>query len=164
MTRFGKALMAVAIIVCAPFSALADSPETLNELDAFWADISRTVQAGDYDGYRAQYHPDAVVVFDGAGKALKLARQMLAWKQGFDDTAAGKIKAGVTFRFSKRITNPATAFEVGIFHYFSTDAQGETTSAYVHFEALSVKKGDRWLMVMERQTGPATRVEYDALQ
>ena len=33
------------------------------ELDDFWAEVSRTVAEGDFDGYAATYHPDAVVIF-----------------------------------------------------------------------------------------------------
>ena len=33
------------------------------ELDAFWTEASRTVREGDFEGYKAAYHEDAVVIF-----------------------------------------------------------------------------------------------------
>ena len=33
-----------------------------NELDAYWAEVSRTVAEGDFEGYAALYHEDAVLV------------------------------------------------------------------------------------------------------
>ena len=42
----------------------------LAELNNFWAEVSRTVNEGDFEGYKATYHEDAVVVFTtGENKA-----------------------------------------------------------------------------------------------
>ena len=35
----------------------------LAELDRFMSELSRTVREGDYEGYKATYHDDAVVIF-----------------------------------------------------------------------------------------------------
>ena len=33
----------------------------LNGLDAYWREAARTVREGDFEGYKATYHPDAVL-------------------------------------------------------------------------------------------------------
>jgi ketosteroid isomerase-like protein len=35
----------------------------INDLDSYWAELSRTVREGDFQGYAKTYHDDAVVVF-----------------------------------------------------------------------------------------------------
>ena len=73
--------------------------------------------------------------------SVPIAQALAAWKAGFVDTKAGKSKADVRFRFSKRVGDSTTAHETGIFHYSSTDASGKQRYSYVHFETLLVKKG-----------------------
>ncbi|MGD2123925.1 MAG: hypothetical protein PVJ76_19395, partial [Gemmatimonadota bacterium] len=43
-------------------SAPALAQDRTGELDAFWAEVSRTVAEGDFEGYAATYHEDAVLV------------------------------------------------------------------------------------------------------
>ena len=135
----------------------------IQDLDAYWAEVSRTVSEGDFDGYAALYHEDAVLVSSGSKSSYPIQDALAGWKQGFDDTRAGKMKANVIFRFSSRLTSETTSHDTGIFHYSSTNDQGEISGAYVHFEGLLVKKGSGWLMLMEYQKGPATREEWEAL-
>jgi hypothetical protein len=52
----------LALLVLMGFAPGAVSAQTTSELDAFWDEMSRTVEAGDFDGYSALYHPDAVLV------------------------------------------------------------------------------------------------------
>jgi ketosteroid isomerase-like protein len=132
------------------------------ELDAYWAEVSRTVAEGDFEGYSAVYHPDAVLVFAIQDRSVDLETALAGWKPGFDQTAAGDLTASVDFRFSKRLISPTTAYEEGIFHYMSESAEG-TGGAMVHFTALSVKKDGRWLMLMENQVSMATLEEWEAL-
>ena len=127
------------------------------ELDAYWAEVSRTVGEGDFDGYAATYHPDAVVIFGMASQPISEA--LAGWEQGFADTRAGRVTASVDFRFSERRNDATTAHETGIFRY----ASGDGAPAYVHFEALMVKR-DGWKMLMEFQRGAATQAEWDALR
>ena len=114
--KVSVALLAVSVLVTevppAP-SAAQVTPETL---DAFWAELSRTVAEGDYEGYAATYHPDAVLVSGLARTSYPISRALVDWKQGFDDTKAGTIKAAVEFRFTQRISDATTAHETGIFH------------------------------------------------
>lgn len=134
--------------------------QVTGELDAFWADVSRTVAEGDFDGYSATYHPDAVVIFGMATQSIAAA--LTGWEPGFTDTRAGRTTASVDFRFSVRRNDDTTAHETGIFCYEARPVSGEASAQCVHFEALLVKR-DGWKMLMEFQKGPATAAEWDAL-
>ena len=147
-----------------PDSAPVGSPAVsgTDDLDAFWAEVSRTVGEGDFEGYAATYHPDAVLVNLGGGVSYPIADALAGWKQGFDDTAAGKMKAHVEFRFTQRLNDANTAHETGMFHYTAQTGDGEPQGSPLHFQALLVKKGGAWKMVMEYQMTPATMEEWDA--
>ena len=93
------------------------------------------MREGDFAGYKATYHEDAVLV---------------------------SLKDSVQFKFAKRVGDDTTAHESGIFLYSETDAAGKTKDSYVHFDALLVKRGG-WKMVMEYQKNEATKAEWDAL-
>lgn len=133
------------------------------ELDALWAEVSRTVNEGDFEGYAATCHPDAVLISGKRQTSYPLAQALKKWKQEFDDTKSGKMKAEVVFRFSKRLGDATTAHETGMFRYTSTNAEGKTTTAYIHLIALLVKK-DRWLVLMENQAKEGTKAEWDSLK
>ena len=139
-------------------SVLAD---TSTELDEFWAEVGRSVAEGDFEGYAATYHPDAILVSQVGNTSYPIAAALKGWHQGFIDTAAGRTKAHVEFRFTTRLNNESTAHETGIFHYSAVPADGEASDQYVHFEALLVKK-DGWKMMMEYQQTPATQAEWVA--
>ncbi|MEM8485358.1 MAG: hypothetical protein AAF564_07395 [Bacteroidota bacterium] len=132
------------------------------DLDAYWAEVSRTVNEGDFEGYAALYHEDAVLVSDFSQSSVPIATALTNWKPGFDDTKAGKMTASVVFRFATEYVGEDTAFSRGIFRYASA-REGEAENAqYINFEALLVKK-DVWLMVMESQLSTATEADWDAL-
>ena len=153
-----------------PLSMLFILPLTLNaqhslshELDAYWGELSRTVDAGDFEGYKALYHEDAIMVNEISGSTYPIGDAFAGWKQGFDDTKEGMMDAEVTFRFSKRLIDGVTSFETGIFRYVA-QPNGEAPSvSLIHFDALCIKKDGQWLMVMERQISRATELEWDAL-
>jgi len=141
----------------------AEPDARLPELNRYWAELSRTVREGDIDGYRATCHKDAVLVSGTAQSSHPLAKAISErWAQGFADTKAGKIKADVAFRFSRRWGDETTAHETGMFHYHTVDAEGQRTDAYVHFEGLLVKDG-RWRILMEYQKSQGTETEWNAL-
>lgn len=142
---------------------LAADEARLAELDAYWAEVSRAVGSGDFEGYQATCHPEGVLVSGSRQSSQPLAKALARWKPEFDATKTGKIKASVEFRFSKRLNDETTAHETGIFLYSSTNADGNTTKEYVHFEGLLVKK-DRWKILMEFQKSKATPEEWDALK
>lgn len=152
--------------LCAAAVALVAIPATApaqvtSELDAYWTELARTVEEGDFDGYSALYHPDAVLVMQGSG-SVPIGSALAAWKQGFDDTRDGKAVAGVEFRFAERLHDATTAHESGMFRYSLEPEEGDAVVALVWFEALLVKKDGRWLMVMEYQKNAATDEDWDA--
>jgi ketosteroid isomerase-like protein len=157
MTRYLRIAVA-AVLLTLPATA---SAQVASELDEYWAEVSRTVAEGDFDGYAGLYHPDAVLVAGGSG-SYPIEKALAGWKQGFDDTREGKAVAGVEFRFTGRVNDETTAHETGIFRYTLASKDAEDVVALVHFEALLVKKDGRWLMVMEYQKEPATNDEWDA--
>ena len=140
---------------------------SLVELDLYWNELSRTVQEGDFEGYGALYHPDAVIIFaTGNNKtSVNISEALAGWKKGFNDTKAGKQNDMVEFRFSQRIANDANAHETGMFHFTSSDTNGVLKGeSFIHFEMLLVKKDQNWLGLMEYQKSKGTKEEWDALK
>ena len=149
---------AVAALLVLPPTA---SAQVVTELDAYWTKVARTVVEGDFEGYAALYHPDAVLVMQGSG-TVPISGALEAWKQGFDDTRTGRAVAGVAFRLTERLNDGSTAHETGMFRYTFKPVDGEEQVALLHFEALLVKRDGTWLMVMEYQKEPTTDAEWDA--
>jgi|FLOH01.1.fsa_nt_gi hypothetical protein len=144
-------------------SVSSDYSATPSNLDAFWAESARTVADGDFEGYSATYHKDAVLVSGLSGTSYPIASALAGWKDGFDKTVAGKQKSSVVFRFSQRLSDETTAHDTGIFNYTAEDSTGAVTSNLVHFEGLLVMENG-WKMVMEYQKSRATQEDWDALQ
>ena len=115
MADFVTALMALAL--AAESGLAADDKARLAELDAYWAQVSRAVREGDFEGYKATCHEEGVLVSGSSQTSYPLSKALARWKQDFVDTKAGKIKANVEFRFSQRIGDETTAHETGIFRY-----------------------------------------------
>ena len=136
----------------------------LAELDAYWAVVSRAVNEGDFEAYTATCHPEGVLVSGSKRMSQPLAKALARWKQEFLDTRAGKIKASVEFRFSKRLGDATTAHESGIFRYTSQAPGAPPKTEHIHLEALLVKKTDGWKILMENQKGPASEAEWEALK
>lgn len=157
MARIALLFTALLFVVAAPAPA-----QTEAELDAYWTELSRTVREGDYEGYAATYHPDAVLVSLSSGTSYPIAQALAGWKQGFDDTAAGLATAGVEFRFTQRLHDAVSAHETGLFRYFIQEPGQEPRVALVHFEALLVKRDGEWKMIMEYQKLSATPSEWEA--
>ena len=156
-----KILIPLTVLILAT-SGIQLASAQLATVDDLWAEVSRTVSAGDFDGYAATYHPDAVLVNKSGRATYPITTALAGWKQGFDDTMSGKQESGVEFRFSQRLSDETTAHDTGIFHYWFTPDGGERTDVYVEFEGLLVKK-DGWLMMMEYQKDQVSKEEWDAL-
>jgi len=175
-------LLITAIVILTAFDTASDTQTQHNsqhqfvspvdsireaELDQYWTELSRTVKEGDFAGYSAGYHQDAVIIF-ASGKdktSVPISKALAGWKQGFQDTKDGKVNASVDFRFSQRIGDETTAHETGIFNYNTFDKEGNLTGSYpTHFEMLLVKRADQWLGLMEYQKAPATQEEWNALK
>ena len=148
-------------LFCLVASADEKSPR-LKELDAYWKEVSRAVAAGDFAAYSATCHEDGVLVSGKSKTSHPLADALKRWEPGFKETKDGKLKASVEFRFSQRFGDESTAHETGMFLYSTTTPEGETTRAYIHFEALLLKRGT-WKIMMEYQKSEGTKAEWDAL-
>ncbi len=139
----------------------------LAELDLYWIELARTVHEGDFEGYGAIYHEDAVVVF-ATGKSktsVALGKALAGWKEGFMKTKEGLQNDAVQFRFSQRIGDENTAHETGIFRFTSKDAEGKLIAEYtLHFEMLLIKREGKWYGIMEHQKDTATEAEWGALE
>ncbi|MFK7850782.1 MAG: family 16 glycoside hydrolase [Akkermansiaceae bacterium] len=135
----------------------------VKQLDAYWAEVSRAVNEGDFEAYEATCHPKAVLVSGTKKTSYPLAQALLRWNKEFEDTKAGEISASVDFRFSKRYGDDTTAYENGVFLYTQTPKSGEAKAEYIGFEALLVKEDDRWKVMMEYQREVLTKKEWDAL-
>ena len=155
---------AVACLVLVIAVAPGVEAQTVAELDAFWAEMSRTVEKGDFESYSALYHPDAVLVSGFENASYPIRGALARWEQLFIDTRSGAAEASVSFRLSQRLHDETTAHETGIFNYRFRPTSGEAQDQYVHFQALLVKKDGRWQLVMEYQLSPATPVEWEALR
>lgn len=145
----------------------AEDSIRLESLNRYWDALSQTVAQGDFDGYLALYHPDAVVIFaSGAEKhSMPIADAMALWREGFENTKNGKTKDQVSFRFSQRIGDETTAHETGIFNFVSKDLQGNILGQYVvAFEALLIKKNNTWLALMEYQKSALTIQDWEAIK
>ena len=55
----------------------------LVELDAYWEEITRTVREGDFAGYAATCHPEAVLVSGVRGNSTPLSEALKRWKKEF---------------------------------------------------------------------------------
>ena len=135
--------------------------QVTEELDAYWTEVARTVEEGEFDGYAALYHPDAVLVTSNSG-SQPISSALDGWQQLFLDTAEGKANAKVTFRFTQRLNDATTAHETGVFRYLFAPNDGEEMVSTVHFTALLVKRHGAWRMLMEHQKTPATEEDWAA--
>ena len=164
MTLFATIVITVLAFVAGAESARAAEDEVrLGELDAFWAEVSRAVREGDFEGYKATCHEAGVLVSGSSQTSHPLSEALARWKQGFGDTKAGKIKANVEFRFSQRLGDGTTAHETGIFCYSTVDSEGKRKDQYIHFEGLLVKNG-KWKTLMEYQKSKATLKDWKSLR
>ena len=140
-----------------------DDSSRLKELDAYWAEVSRCVGEGDFNGYKATCHKDGVLVSGSSNKAYPLSKALERWEQDFTDTKSGKVKGSVEFRFSRRLGDNTTAHETGMFRYSSVTAEGTKATYYINLEALLIKRGT-WKIMMENQKSKGTEEEWNKLK
>ncbi len=158
-----KHVTTICLLICLSVgSAFADGT-TSREIDRdVWSVISLTVVESDIKGMAATYHPDAVLVGDSG--AVPIAEQLAKWGRDMEEAKNDGSSASVSFRFTSRQDDRTTAFETGMFKYTVTAASGAETSYYVPFEQLLVKKGGKWLILMERQLEAADEAAWAALE
>lgn len=142
-----------------------EDPEAarIAELDAYWAEVSRAVNEGDFVAYKASCHPKGVLVSGTKKVSYPLAQALTRWKTEFDDTRGGSIDASVQFRFSHRYGDSQTAHEEGVFLYTQTKKGEEPMQEYIGFEALLVKEDGEWKILMEYQKEVLTKDAWDRL-
>ena len=140
-----------------------DNSSRIAELDNYWAEVSRCVKEGDFNGYKATCHKDGVLVSGSNNKAYPLSKALERWEPDFTDAKSGKTKTNVEFRFSKRLGDSTTAHETGMFLYTKVDADGTKTMDYINLEALLIKRGG-WKIMMEHQKSDGTQEQWDKLK
>ena len=136
----------------------------LTELDAYWAEVSRSVKQGDFLAYKAGCHPNGILVSGSKHVSYPLAQALNRWKTEFDDTKAGDIEASVDFRFSHRYGDTQTAHESGVFLYTQKKKDASPVLEYIAFEALLLKENGKWQIMMEYQMNAALKDEWDKLK
>lgn len=134
------------------------------ELDAYWAEVSRAVKAGDFKAYKATCHPEAVLVSGSKKESYPLAKALVRWKKEFDDTKSGDRKSSAKFRFSSRYNDETTAHETGMLLYEFSTKDGKGGKEYVFLEALLVKREGKWLILMEYQKRLGTEEDWNKLK
>ena len=132
------------------------------ELDEYWARVSKAVKTGDLEAYRATCHPDGVLVSGKSAKSELLSQALVRWGKEFADTKAGKMKARVEFRFSKRIRGKDTATKR---EFFSIQAKGRRRmeTGLCSFRSPFDQEEGKWKILMEFQKSLATEAEWSAL-
>jgi len=135
------------------------------QLDGYWAALAKAAKEGDFDGMKALYHQDAVLVKPDTTIAISEAFKY-RWKKEIMEVNQGKRANTLEFRFSKRIGNDITAYEKGIYYYTSIETSSGKMlgDSYIHFETLLVKIDDQWTALMEYQKTEATKEEWESLR
>lgn len=152
----------ICLLVCFSVGSAFAEDTTPREIDQdVWSVVSRTVVDSDIEGMAAIYHADAVLVANSG--TVPIAEQLAKWGQDMEDAKRDGTSASVSFRFTSRQDDKETAFETGMFKYTATASSGTDASYYVLFEALLVKKGGKWLILMERQLEAADEAAWAAL-
>ena len=126
-----------------------------------WAPVAASVVHDDIAAMGRAYHPDAVLVSNDGTRPISQA--LAGWGKDMVTNKAQGIHATVEFRFTKRQDDAETAFEVGVFKYSVTDSSGKSTPSYRQLEALLVRRGGKWRIVMERQLDAVTEAAWNAL-
>lgn len=131
-------------------------------VDAFVAEVERTVESGDFQGYASLYHEEAVLVHARSGTAVPIESPLARWKSGFEDTRAGRRRVELETRVTRRIVGEAVAHLTGVYAYTLQLEGGEPSIEYVHFQDLLLREGGQWKWMMEYAVGPATAEEFAA--
>ena len=83
----------LAFLLLFPLLLLAgeEGPEgqRVKQLDAYWAEVSRAVAAGDFAGYAATCDTEGVLVSGVKKSCTPLAEALKRWKKDFDATKSG---------------------------------------------------------------------------
>jgi len=152
------------LVGCLSLNLSADEGTRLKELNTYWEEVSRTVNEGDFEDYKATCHPDGILIAGSKKTSYLLSEALKKWKANFTKTKNGTLKASVEFRFSRRWGDDKTAHETGMFRYTETNQQGITSVDYIHLIALLVKKDGKWKIMMENQASKGTIEDWHKLK
>ena len=134
------------------------------ELDAYWKEVSRAVNTGDFAAYVDTCHADGILVSGTKQMSQPLSTALARWKAEFDLTREGKTKNSVDFRFANRVGDATTAHETGIFRYSVQSPDKAQIVEYVQFEALLLKQNGKWKIVMENQQSAVSEEDWEKLK
>jgi len=141
------------------------SPDTtaLDELNAYWAKVSRAVNEGDFMAYQETCHEQGIIISGTKQSSYPLSQALARWKTDFERTKSGEVKSSVDFRFSHRYRDATTAHESGVFRYVGPQKGAEPVTDYIAFEALLTRQNGTWKILMEHQKGSATESDWNAV-
>ena len=145
------------------FQVLNSQPNEEMEIDRAWSELILSVKKGDFSKYKTFYHEDAVLISQSNQTTATIKDAFVRWEEGFKLTRSGKIKTNLEVRFKKRLSNEKTFFEEGVLKYWTVDSQGNKNVSYLAFEALWIKIGEEWLMIMENQKSLLDEIEWNKL-
>lgn len=149
-------------LVLAGVAAPGPTSQTSAAIDAeVWTPVAASVVNDDIAAMGRVYHPDAILVTSDGTR--RISEALAGWGKDMVANKAKGIRAKVEFRFTKRQDDAETAFETGIFKYTVTDRAGVSTPRYRRLEALLVKSGGKWRMVMERQLEATDEAGWNAV-
>ena len=134
----------------------------ISELDRSWEAMKNSINNGDFRKFKTMYHRDAIMVNGIKDSTYSIRNAFDSWEQGFIDTKAGIIDADLELKFSRRLYDNDTAHETGIFHYYTIKESGDRKDSYIHFEALWIKKQNKWFMLMENQISRTSKSGWDS--
>ena len=146
------------------FQELNLQPNEELEIDRVWSELILSVKKGDFSRYKTFYHEDAVLISQTDKTSSTIKDAFIRWEEGFRLTRSGKIKTNLEVRFKKRLTDKKTFFEEGVLKYWTIDSQGNKNLSYLAFEALWIKRGEKWLMIMENQKSFLDEFEWNKLE
>ena len=146
------------------FQELNSQPNEELEIDRVWSEITLSVKKGDFSKYKTFYHEDAVLISQTNQTSSTIKDAFVRWEEGFRLTRSGKIKTNLEVRFKKRLADKKTFFEEGVLKYWTIDSQGNKNLSYLAFEALWIKRGEKWLMIMENQKSFLDEFEWNKLE
>ena len=81
MAKEFAAIVTVVILLMGINSFSAETSSSSTELDAFWAEMSRCVNEGDFDNLAAAYHADAVLVNGFKSASYPVSKAFDEWKR-----------------------------------------------------------------------------------
>ena len=126
-----------------------------------WKPVAASVANDDIVAMGKTYHPDAILVMRSGTK--RISEALVGWGKDMVTNKGKGITATVEFRFSLRQDDAETAFETGMFKYTTKDKAGVSTPRYIRMEALLVKTGGKWRMIMEHQLEAVDEAAWNAL-